>query len=64
MHKLYFKYINSKILNITIFNEQGEQILSRKSNFDFIDISNLKHGIYFIKISNSNKTTIDKFIKE
>ncbi|WP_445749282.1 T9SS type A sorting domain-containing protein [Polaribacter sp.] len=47
-----------------IFNSQGKKVLNSKSFFRKIDLSNLKQGIYFLKIDNNQNKNIYKFIKE
>lgn len=62
------KMINQSNLDetkISIFDSLGKKIVTKKLNstFDFIDISNYKSGVYFIKVTNNSKTTIKKLIK-
>lgn len=48
-----------------IIDESGKQILSKDFKENKIDISNLKIGVYFIKLKSlSNETNIVKFIKK
>ncbi len=64
-NKLYISASN-KINNYTIyiFDLQGKILFSQKNNpTDFVDISDFKNGIYFIKIQNNKKTFTQKFIK-
>ncbi|MBX3044008.1 MAG: T9SS type A sorting domain-containing protein [Candidatus Kapabacteria bacterium] len=51
------------INNICIFNILGERIDVLIRNRQFIDISNLSCGVYFIEISTDNETLFDKFVK-
>jgi uncharacterized protein (TIGR02145 family) len=62
--KLYLKnhkYINSLLL---IYDLHGKNVLSKITDKDPIDISNLCKGIYFIQLFNLEKIQIAKFIKE
>lgn len=55
--------INNKDFNVDIFNHNGKNVI--KHNFqDYIDISNLKNGLYFLKIYNTNIIYTGKFIKQ
>ncbi len=57
----------SEKLNITIYNQTGQLIFTRKyyscDRNILIDISNFKKGIYIIKLSDNNNITVTKFIK-
>ncbi len=63
------KYISIKLNNssviteVSILNSSGEQII-KKTNTDKIDISNLKNGIYFIKVKGDKHLTVKKVIIE
>jgi uncharacterized protein (TIGR02145 family) len=61
---LYLKnnnYANSIML---IYDLEGKQILSKQIDSNLIDISNLEKGIYVVKLVDSKKVLITKFIKE
>ena len=49
---------------IIIYNSRGIQEFKKKNNSEFIDISKLNSGIYFISIYHSNGVEIIKFIKK
>jgi len=51
-----------EILEVTIFNLQGKQIL--KSNIERVDVSNLTSGIYLIEIKTNSGKAFRKFIKK
>ncbi|MCK4664138.1 MAG: T9SS type A sorting domain-containing protein [Bacteroidales bacterium] len=56
-------YINASGYDIEIISQLGEKIYKRKNNNQsvvFIDLPALKQGIYFIKLSNGNKSYIKK----
>lgn len=58
--------INSEqnpILTIDIFDILGQHILSKNTDFETVDISNLNDGIYLMKISTTDGATIKKIIK-
>jgi Secretion system C-terminal sorting domain len=64
----------SEILNVTnlttnsasfsILDIQGKVLKSGSLNNGFLSVSELAQGVYFIKISEENKHTIKKFIKQ
>jgi uncharacterized protein (TIGR02145 family) len=62
--KLYIKNIVYSNSILFIFNIQGEQILNKQKFNNSIDISNLKNGLYFVKILDSGKIRVAKFVKE
>jgi Secretion system C-terminal sorting domain len=62
--QLYLKNITSSNSFIVILNLQGEEILSKTNISNYIDISNLKNGIYIAKIIDSGKIVMTKIIKE
>lgn len=49
---------------IIIYNSRGIQEFKKKNNSEFIDISKLNSGIYFISIYHSNGVETIKFIKK
>ena len=51
------------ILGIQVFDLLGNSILSQNTNLETVDISDLDTGIYLIKISTEQKSTIKKIIK-
>ena len=55
---------NSSNSFIEIFNLQGAMIYKKQVVSNSIDVSSLSSGIYLIKIIESGKTKITKFIKE
>lgn len=64
MDKFYIKdnfFLNA---NAIIFNSQGQQILNKRIDSDYIDISDLSKGLYVVKIIDSEKSIITKLIKE
>jgi len=54
---------HSEIKNIQIYNYSGQLVKTIKGNTNTIDISNLNHGSYFIKISSTQETYMKKIIK-
>ncbi len=59
-----YKAENLEIQKIEIFNNLGKKCITiNNSKPKSIDISNLKKGTYFIKISTSKKSASKKFIK-
>jgi uncharacterized protein (TIGR02145 family) len=62
--KLYLKNINSSNSLIEIFDFRGGEVLKKQNVSNYVDISNLKNGVYLVKIIDSGKIKIAKFIKE
>jgi len=62
--QLYLKNTTSSNSSIVILNLQGEEILIKQNISNFIDISNLKNGIYIAKIIDSGKIVMTKIVKE
>lgn len=63
---IHFK-INDACKSVTIYDMQGKMIKILSQNDlsnDELNVSSLKPGMYFIKISNFNKSIITKFIKQ
>ena len=60
---LQFQF-DEDILQIEVFNASGlRQFISNK-NIQTVNISNLKRGIYFVKINTTNRNLVERFIKE
>lgn len=55
---------NFTTLDYTIYNVTGQSILKGVYTNEALSIENLDTGIYFMKISNNNRTKTLKFIKE
>jgi len=56
---------NDEIKSVIIYDATGKKVAGFKNQKDQLDISNLKAGIYFIEISNSeNKVVTEKLIKK
>lgn len=55
-----------EINSITIYNSLGQQVKTfiNANNTTSIDVSQLKTGLYFIKINSDKGSTTSKFIKE
>jgi uncharacterized protein (TIGR02145 family) len=58
------KNILSQDCSVYVINLLGEQVLYQQHVSNSIDISNLKNGIYFIKVFDSGKIRVAKFVKE
>jgi hypothetical protein len=75
LHKVYYNPQTSKIsfdfknlkdnCLISIFNLNGQQLVNEKVSVDknYIEINNLLRGIYLLKISNGNNTSVYKILK-
>ena len=55
-------HTEEQILDVTIFNVQGRQIL--KSTEERLDVSNLTSGIYLIEVKTNSGKAVNKFIKK
>jgi uncharacterized protein (TIGR02145 family) len=62
--RLYLKNSNYANTIIMIFDLLGKQVLGKQIDSDPIDISNLRKGIYVVKLVCSKNVLITKFIKE
>jgi uncharacterized protein (TIGR02145 family) len=62
--KLYLENSNYSNTTMMIFDLQGKQVLVKKMVSEYIDISNLRNGIYIVKVVCPEKIMITKFIKE
>lgn len=62
--KDFIAFENFRTINkVSIINQLGQNVLTAKSNFDYMAISELKNGIYFVKIElNDGKVGIQKLI--
>ena len=62
-HSIFNIYINESEFSITIYNILGKMVLKSK-NSKTINISNLKTGAYFVKISTDRGSLTKKIIKQ
>lgn len=60
---LYFGKENYSIDGITVTDISGQTLLSKQGNMDELDVSEFAAGIYFLKVTASGKTSVQKFIK-
>ena len=63
--KTNFVTITSSInedIDVEVFDLFGKHILTQKVNYNILDISDLNSGIYLLKISQKEKTTIKKLM--
>lgn len=60
--KLYIQAPRS--ISFEIFNSIGERMITGNSIPDFIDISMLQKGIYFVKVKTGHGDILQRFIKE
>ena len=59
-------YISDKFIppfSVTIYNTCGKMIMRSEENSQSFDISGIKHGVYYINISDPDNTVILRFIK-
>ena len=62
--RLYIKNNRNTNATIMIFDLQGKQVLTRQIDSESIDISNLRQGIYVVKVMCPENIMITKIIKE
>jgi len=55
---------DAEIRKVEVLNILGEIVLAKENSSSNIDISNLKKGIYLVRIYNKNGMSAHKFIKE
>ena len=55
---------NISIDNISIFGLDGKKIMIQNNNSNYIDVSFLSKGIYYLSIKHDNKVSVKKFIKD
>ena len=53
---------SSEKLNVSIFDVLGKKIVSQTISNNQMDISNLKTGIYLVKITQDNKQTTKRIV--
>ena len=61
---IYLQNKNNKIAAVVIYNIVGEKIYQSENNNSFaeIDLTRVQKGIYFVQITDENKSTINKKI--
>ena len=60
---LNIKSKDNQKISFVIIDINGREIISKTSNDNNINVSNLKKGIYFVKITNDNSSITKKIIK-
>ena len=62
---LYINNLSDGLINMQIYNSQGSLILSQNQvmNTEGLDVSQLKAGLYSIKLCNKTTRLIQKFVK-
>lgn len=54
----------NEIKSLEIYSIQGQVVLTQKSQFETIDMSNLQSGLYFVKLTdNANRSSTFKVLK-
>ena len=51
-----------KDIDVEVFDMFGKHILTQKVKYNILDISDLNSGIYLLKISQNEKSTIKKLM--
>ncbi len=57
-------FFNIEVDQIEIYNTNGQLLKSHQLKSNSIDLSELPHGLYFIKLVAQNKTHVQKLLKE
>jgi hypothetical protein len=55
---------NNHSFNVSIYDVTGRLVKDYKNVNDFIDVSQLKNGVYILSINYDKNKIIKKFIKE
>lgn len=61
---LFISSEETLIESILVFTINGKQVLSEAEQLKSIDVSSLKSGLYFVSVSTSEGSSIQKFIKQ
>lgn len=61
---LFITSENNLIEKISIYSINGKLVLSEKENVNQLDISALSNGLYFVKITSENGTSVERFVKK
>lgn len=61
---LYIEIENIPVEKVEIVDLLGKPIISRKSNYEAVDMSQFNNGIYFVKIYTEKNIITRKFIKQ
>ena len=62
-NQLFITSESATIEKITVYSISGILAIEVSANADFIDVSNLSEGLYFIEISSSEGKSVQKFLK-
>ncbi len=61
---LYITSNSSSAKSVAVYDVLGKQVLNAKTSNSAVDVSNLKGGVYFVKISENGKSDTKKIIIE
>jgi hypothetical protein len=63
--KIYFENIKAETLELAVLNSLGQVVkqIKRESNLEFIDLSELNEGIYFLRFNDQINSRLEKVIK-
>ncbi len=61
---LYITSNSSEAKSVAVYDVLGKQVLNTKTSNSTVDVSNLKGGVYFVKISEDGKSDTKKLIIE
>lgn len=62
-NQLFISSEGITIEKLTVYSISGIQVIETSANENFIDVSNLTEGLYFIEISSLEGKSVQKFIK-
>ena len=61
---LFISSENLQMEQLSVFNLSGQKVMELEEVITEIDVSSLQNGIYFLKITSEEGTTIKKFVKK
>lgn len=57
-----FSTLNDDSVNVIVYNLEGKNILTKALKNKTLDVSNLKQGVYFLRINQGSQTEIKKLV--
>ena len=62
----YIKIINTgqKINKLEIYNTAGIKVLQKSTDFELIDLSGLKSGVYFVKMLRGSEVRVERVVHD
>ncbi|NGX83452.1 T9SS type A sorting domain-containing protein [Aequorivita sp. KMM 9714] len=63
-HTFTVESVEQKIKDIAVYTSTGKQVLKSTNSIDKIDVSNLTHGLYLVKITTNNGAYFKRLLKK